>query len=102
LQTFNSVYNVGMAMDLSDPQTFRQVFEEHERGVHAAAMRILGRQTDAHPPSQVNVLEACLAACRACADECELHAAHHRHCAISAAECRRCEQACNDLVAAIG
>src|SRR4051795_5810629 len=33
---------LGMAMDLSDPQTFRQVFEEHERGVHAAAMRILG------------------------------------------------------------
>jgi hypothetical protein len=63
----------------------------------AAAVRILGRQTDAHPPSQLNVLETCLAACRACADECELHAAHHRHCAISAAECRRCEEACEGL-----
>ena len=29
-------------MDLTDPQTFRRVFEEHERKVHAAAMRILG------------------------------------------------------------
>ena len=67
----------------------------------AAAMRILGRQTEAHPPSQLNVLETCLAACRACADECELHAAHHRHCAISAAECRRCEQACEALRAAL-
>jgi hypothetical protein len=67
----------------------------------AAAMRILGRQTEAHPPSQLNVLETCLAACRACADECELHAAHHRHCAISAAECRRCEQACEELRAAL-
>ena len=67
----------------------------------AAAVRILGRQTDAHPPSQLNVLETCLAACRACADECELHAAHHRHCAISAAECRRCEQACEGLRAAL-
>ena len=66
-----------------------------------AALRILGRQTDAHPPSQLNVLETCLAACRACADECELHAAHHRHCAISAAECRRCEQACEELRAAL-
>src|ERR1700750_3355028 len=66
-----------------------------------AAMRILGRQTDPHPPSQLNVLETCLAACRACADECELHAAHHRHCAISAAECRRCEQACEELRAAL-
>jgi RNA polymerase sigma-70 factor, ECF subfamily len=45
--TFNNVYNVRMAMDLSDPQTFRQVFEEHERGVHAAAMRILGNAAQA-------------------------------------------------------
>src|SRR5215210_1097169 len=36
-----------MAMDLSDPQTFRQVFEEHERGVHAAALRILGNAAQA-------------------------------------------------------
>jgi RNA polymerase sigma-70 factor (ECF subfamily) len=36
-----------MAMDLTDPQTFRQVFEEHERGVHAAAMRILGNAAQA-------------------------------------------------------
>src|SRR3954471_5927160 len=38
---------LNMAMDLSDPQTFRQVFEEHERGVHAAAMRILGNAAQA-------------------------------------------------------
>jgi len=37
----------GMAMNLADPQTFRQVFEEHERGVHAAAMRILGNAAQA-------------------------------------------------------
>src|SRR5215210_1170275 len=36
-----------MAMDLSDPQTFRQAFEQHERGVHAAAMRILGNAAQA-------------------------------------------------------
>jgi len=47
LSTFNSVYNVCMAMDLSDPQTFRQAFEEHERGVHAAAMRILNNAAQA-------------------------------------------------------
>ena len=28
--------------DLRDPQTFRRVFAEHERGVYAAAFRILG------------------------------------------------------------
>jgi RNA polymerase sigma-70 factor (ECF subfamily) len=34
-------------MQLADPQTFRQVFEEHERGVHAAALRILGNAAQA-------------------------------------------------------
>src|SRR3954471_24112710 len=47
IQTFNTVYNVVMAMDLADPQTFRQVFEQHERGVHAAALRILGNPAQA-------------------------------------------------------
>ena len=37
-----------MALDLTDPQTFREVFEAHERGVHAAAMRILGNPAQAH------------------------------------------------------
>jgi RNA polymerase sigma-70 factor (ECF subfamily) len=31
-----------MAINLSDPQTFSKIFEEHERSVHAAAMRVLG------------------------------------------------------------
>jgi RNA polymerase sigma-70 factor (ECF subfamily) len=38
---------LGMGMDLADTQTYRQVFEEHERGVHAAAMRILGNAAQA-------------------------------------------------------
>jgi DNA-directed RNA polymerase specialized sigma24 family protein len=38
----------GMAMDLAEPHTFREVFEAHERGVHAAAMRILGNPAQAH------------------------------------------------------
>jgi hypothetical protein len=66
-----------------------------------ATVRILGRQTDVHPPSQLNMLETCLAACRACADECERHAAHHEHCALSAAQCRRCEEACEELRAVL-
>ena len=34
-------------MNLSDPQTLRRVFEEHERGVYAAALRILGNPAQA-------------------------------------------------------
>ena len=34
-------------MDLSDPQTFARAFEQHERGVYAAALRILGNAAQA-------------------------------------------------------
>ena len=45
-------------------------------------------------------LQACIAACRACGDECENHARdmHMEHCAVCAAACRRCEQACQQLL----
>jgi hypothetical protein len=41
-------------------------------------------------------------ACLACAEECDRHAAHHEHCRVCAAVCRRCKQACDELVLAIG
>ena len=48
------------------------------------------------------LLEACRAACAACAVECEKHAGHHEHCKVCAEQCRRCEKACADLLAALG
>jgi hypothetical protein len=63
--------------------------------------RIVGRQTDPDPATQREAVEACLAACRACAAECELHAQHREHCRICAEECRRCERACAELLAAL-
>jgi hypothetical protein len=33
-----------------------------------------------------------------CADECERHAAHHRHCGICARACRACAKACGELL----
>jgi hypothetical protein len=47
------------------------------------------------------LLEACLAICKSCGDECERHAPHHEHCRVCAAACRCCEQACRDLLAAL-
>jgi hypothetical protein len=44
------------------------------------------------------MLEACSAACLASAEECEQHAAHHEHCRICAEVCRRCKEACDDLL----
>jgi hypothetical protein len=67
---------------------------------HATA-RVLARQT----ASDVNVirplLEACVMACQSCGDECARHAAMHQHCRICAAQCRRCESACRDLLTAV-
>ena len=44
------------------------------------------------------LLEACVAICRSCGDECERHAAMHAHCRICEQACRRCEQACRELL----
>ena len=65
------------------------------------ALRIVSRQADPDPATQRTALEACLAVCRACAEECERHADHHEHCRLCAEECRRCERACEDLLGAL-
>ena len=49
---------------------------------------------------QTAVLEACLQACRLCAEECERHADMHEHCRVCAVACRECEEACDRLLAA--
>jgi hypothetical protein len=63
--------------------------------------RIVTRQTEPDLGVVRAVVEACATACRVCGDECDRHAAHHEHCRISAEVCRRCERACNELLAAI-
>ena len=47
------------------------------------------------------LLEACVASCKSCGDECEHHAPMHEHCRICAGACRRCEQACRQLLATL-
>jgi hypothetical protein len=66
-----------------------------------ATGRTVTRQTEPDRGVIGAIVEACAVACRACAEECERHAPHHEHCRISAEVCRRCEQACGDLLAAI-
>jgi hypothetical protein len=65
-----------------------------------------GRVASRHTGYDANltraVLEACATACRACGDECSRHASMHDHCRICADACRRCEQACRDLLVALG
>jgi hypothetical protein len=63
--------------------------------------RIVARQTEPDARLESAVVDACVAACRACAEECDRHAPHHDHCRVCAEVCRRCEQACGDLLTAI-
>lgn len=63
---------------------------------------VLSRHTDYDANVTRSALQSCAAVCNACADECEQHADMHSHCRICAESCRRCEQACNDLIAALG
>ncbi len=46
-------------------------------------------------------LEACATACRACADECDKHAAKMEHCRICAESCRKCAEACDAMLKAL-
>jgi hypothetical protein len=47
------------------------------------------------------LLEACVAICKSCGDECGRHAQMHQHCRVCEQACRRCEQACRQLLATL-
>jgi hypothetical protein len=56
-----------------------------------ATGRIVTRQTSPDLRLIKATVEACSVACRACAEECDRHAAHHEHCRVCAAVRRRCK-----------
>jgi Domain of Unknown Function (DUF326) len=66
-----------------------------------ATMGVVSRQTAYAPGVTRPLLEACIAACNSCGDECARHAGHHQHCRVCEQACRRCEQACRDLLNAL-
>lgn len=65
-----------------------------------ATGKILARQTAFDPNMANAILQACVAACRLCGDECAKHAAKMQHCRVCADACRTCERACQTLLAA--
>jgi hypothetical protein len=67
-----------------------------------ATLRVASRQTEYDANVTRSLLQACVAACRSCGDECGRYEEMYEHCRVCAAACRRCEQACNELLAAIG
>jgi hypothetical protein len=67
--------------------------------VCTAAIGVISRQADRDSRVTRPLLEACVAICKSCGDECERHARMHEHCRVCGVACRRCEQACRDLLA---
>jgi hypothetical protein len=65
-----------------------------------ATAAVIGRPADWDADVTRPLLEACVAICKSCGDECERHAPHMEHCRVCLGACRRCEQACRDLRAA--
>lgn len=66
-----------------------------------ATAKVLSRHTGYDANITRAQLQACIAACRACGDECSQHAQMHEHCRICAEACRACETACAELLDAI-
>jgi hypothetical protein len=55
---------------------------------------VISRPADYHAEVTKPLLEACVAICKRCGDECDRHAQMHEHCRVCAEACHRCEQAC--------
>jgi hypothetical protein len=64
-------------------------------------MGVVSRQTAYTGSVTRPLLDACIAVCKSCGDECERHARHHEHCRVCEQACRRCEQACRELLDAL-
>ena len=64
-----------------------------------ATARIATRQSRPDIRLVRAMIGACAAACVACAEECDRHAAHREHRRICADVCRRCEAACDEVLA---
>lgn len=61
--------------------------------------RLISRQES--PELARAILQACVLACRLCAEECGRHTATMKHCQVCAKACQECVQACEGLLAAL-
>lgn len=69
--------------------------------VCAATLGVVSRPAEYDARVTKPLVEACVAICKNCGDECERHAKMHAHCGVCEEACRRCEQACRELLGAI-
>jgi hypothetical protein len=63
--------------------------------------KVLSRQTGYDLDLTRAVVQACAQACKVSGDECDRHAQMHEHCRVCAELCHRCQQVCEEVLAAI-
>jgi len=68
--------------------------------VCTATVGVISRQAEYDAALTRPLLQACVAICQSCGDECERHA-QMPHCRVCAEACRRCERACRELLDAL-
>ena len=68
--------------------------------VCTAAVGVISRPAAYDADVARPLLQACVAICKSCGDECQRHA-HMPHCRVCAEACRRCEAACRELLDAM-
>jgi hypothetical protein len=73
----------------------------HCTDVCVATLGVVSRPAEYDASVTKPLVEACVAICKSCGDECERHAPKHAHCRLCGEACRRCEKACRELLAAI-
>jgi uncharacterized membrane protein len=66
--------------------------------VCTATIGVISRQASYDANVTRPLLQACVAICKSCGDECGRHAQMHEHCRVCEQACRRCEQACRQLL----
>jgi hypothetical protein len=66
-----------------------------------AAATVLNRRTGSNEEVIRKMLDACITACRRCAEECRRHAGAHEHCRICADACNQCHEICARALATI-
>ena len=69
--------------------------------VCTATIGVTSRQADCDANVTRPLLQACVAICASCGDECERHARHYEHCRVCEQACRVCERACRELLSAL-
>ena len=67
----------------------------------AVTARLISRPGTQDGDTLRGQLDACAAACRACAAECDRHAGSMEHCRVCAEACRACAEVCDRMKARI-